>query len=79
MISVRPRSASLTNGKVKKYKYYTADNVDWLGVYDPTTDRCYYIPAEELGTGMCELQLRLTPPRNNQRIGIRYAADYVEI
>jgi PD-(D/E)XK endonuclease len=79
VIAVRPRSASLTNGKVKAYKYYTAETVDWIAAYDPTTDRCYYIPAKELGAGMSELQLRLTPPRNNQRIGIRYAADYVEI
>lgn len=79
VIVVRPRSASLTNGKVKSYKYYTAATVDWIAVYDPTSDCCYYIPAQELGAGMSELQLRLTPPRNNQRIGIRFAADYLEI
>ncbi len=71
VIPVHTRSASLTNGKARAYKYYTADTMDWLAVYDPTSDCCYYIPAGELGTGMSELQLRLTPPRNNQRIGIR--------
>ena len=79
VIAVRSRSMSLTNGKVKKYKYYTAATVDWLAVYDPTSDRCYYLPAAELGDGKSELTLRVSPPRNNQRVGVRFAADYLEI
>ena len=78
VIFVRSRSASLTNGKVKAYKYYTAETVDWLAVYDVTTDRCYYLPASELGTGMSMLSLRLRGTRNNQRIGVRFARDYVD-
>jgi hypothetical protein len=39
--------------------------VDWLAVYDVTTDGIFYIPAAELGGGMRELSLRLVPPRNN--------------
>ena len=78
VVIVRARSASLTNGKVKPYKYYTAETVDWLAVYDVTTDRCYYLPASELGTGMCMLSLRLRETRNNQRIGVRFASDYVD-
>jgi hypothetical protein len=79
VITVRSRSASLTNGKVKTYKYYTAEIVEWLAVYDVTTDRCYYVPASELGTGMSMLSLRLTETRNNQRIGVRFASDYVDL
>jgi PD-(D/E)XK nuclease superfamily protein len=78
VILVRSRSASLTNGKVKAYKYYTADTIDWLAVYDVTTDCCYYLPASELGTGMSMLSLRLRGTRNNQRIGVRSARDYVD-
>jgi hypothetical protein len=78
VILVHSRSASLTNGKVKAYKYYTAQTIDWLAVYDVTTDRCYYLPASELGTGMSMLSLRLRDTRNNQRIGIRFASDYVD-
>ena len=37
------------------------------------------VPAQELGSGMSELQLRVTPTRNNQRIGVRYATNYLEI
>jgi PD-(D/E)XK endonuclease len=76
-VLVRTRSHSLTNGKVKQTKYYTAETVDWIAVYDRTTDRCYYLPAAELGGGRSGYRLRLTEPLNCQRIGIRYARDYL--
>ena len=57
---VRTRSHSLTNGKVKRTKYYTAATIDWIAVYDKNTDRCYYVPAEELGSGHASFRLRLT-------------------
>jgi hypothetical protein len=76
VIVVRCRSHSLTNGKVRQTKYYTASTIDWLGVYDAATGRCYYIPADELGNGRSVLHLRLTETRNRQRRGIRYAAHY---
>jgi hypothetical protein len=63
VISVQCYSNSLTNGKVRTVKRYTAATIDWLAVYDRGTDRCYYIPASELGNGRRELLLRLTPPR----------------
>ena len=78
-ITVRARSHSLTNGKVKATKRYTAATIDWLAIYDPTTDRCYYVPATELGTGMCEMRLRLQPTRNHQRRLVRLATDYLDI
>jgi PD-(D/E)XK endonuclease len=77
-VIVRTRSHSLTNGKVKRTKYYTAATVDWIAVYDRNTDRCYYVPAEELGSGHASIRLRLTEPLNCQRVGIRYANDYLD-
>ena len=77
-VVVRTRSHSLTNGKVKRTKYYTAATVDWIAVYDKNTNRCYYVPAAELGSGRSSFHLRLTDPLNNQRIGIRYANDYLD-
>jgi PD-(D/E)XK endonuclease len=65
IIDVRCNSHSLTKGKVRATKRYTADNIDWLAVYDRTTDRCYYIPAFELGDGRYRLSLRLAPTRNS--------------
>jgi hypothetical protein len=78
VVVVRSRSASLTKGKVRAYKYYTADTVDWIAVYDVTTDRCYYLPASMLGQGMSMLHLRLSEARNNQQTGVRYARDFVD-
>jgi PD-(D/E)XK endonuclease len=77
-VLVRTRSHSLTNGKVRRTKHYTADMIEWIAVYDRTTDCCYYVPAAELGNGRGDLRLRLTQPLNCQRIGIRYAADYLD-
>lgn len=72
------RSVSLTNGKVKRIKYYTAATIDWLAAFEPQSGRCYYVPATELGRGMDAITLRLAPTRNFQRKRIRYAEDYLE-
>ena len=79
VITVRARSHSLTNGKIRSIKRYTAATIDWLAVYDVTTERCYYVPATELGDGMNTLHLRLVAARNNQRRRIRFASSYLEI
>jgi len=79
VVIVRCRSQSLTNGKVRATKRYTASTIDWLAVYDATSTRCFYVPARELADGRAELRLRVTPARNGQRRGIRNAADYAAI
>ena len=78
-VEVKCFSASLTNGRVRQVKLYTAETIDWLGVYDLTTDRCYYIPSAAFATGRTYLHLRLSPPRNGQKRGIRRAADFTSI
>jgi hypothetical protein len=78
VVIVRCRSHSLTNGKVRVVKHYTAEIIEWIAVYDVTTDRCYYIPASELGTGRSVLHLRVTPARSGRRQGIRAACDYLQ-
>jgi hypothetical protein len=79
VITVRCTSNSLTNGRVRATKHYTAAMIDWLGVWDATTGRCYYIPATQLGAGMRMMSLRLAPTRNHQTARIRMAADYLDI
>jgi hypothetical protein len=76
-ILIRCRSHSLTGGKAKQTKHYTAEMIDWIAVYDRTSDRCYYCPSSELGSGRCELRLRLAPARNGQQLRIRHARDYL--
>jgi len=68
----------LTNGKVRQVKQYTAETIDILAVYDATTDRCYYVPASELGSGRSTMLLRLKPARNGQRIGTRRAENHLD-
>ena len=76
VVPVRTRSHSLTNGRVRATKRYTAETIDWLGVFDATTEQVFYIPASELGSGMNVMHLRLVPARNNQRERIRMADNY---
>ncbi len=79
VIPVRCRSHSLTNGKVRRTKHYTAKMIDLLAVYDATSKRCYYVPSSELGaTGRSIMHLRLRPALNGQRIGTRLASDYLD-
>ncbi len=79
VIEVRPLSLSLTNGKVRATKHYTAATIDWLAVWDAALDCCFYVPAAELGEGMRAMSLRLSPTRNNQVRGIRPAERYTSI
>jgi hypothetical protein len=47
---------------------------DLFGVYCPVLNRVYLIPVEDVPQG--EARLRLTPPKNNQKKKIRWAAEY---
>jgi hypothetical protein len=78
VVTVRCRSHSLTNGRVRATKHYTAKIVDWIAVWDATTETPYYVPSAVFD-GFSMLHLRLTPPRNNQSVRIRHAADFLEI
>ena len=79
VIELRCKSHSLTNGKVRSVKRYTAKTIEWLAVYDRVTDRCYYVPAVELGEGRERMHLRLQPTLSGRKLGINWASDYLEI
>lgn len=78
VICVKCFSHSLTQGKIRRTKRYTAETIDLLAVYDLTSARCYYVPAIELGGGRSSLSLRLTPAKNGQRLGTRRADEYLD-
>lgn len=78
VVHVRCRSHSLTKGKVRSTKHYTAETIDILAVYDRTSSCCYYVPASELGAGCSILHLRLKPALNKQYIGTRPAERYLK-
>ena len=79
VIRVKCFSHSLTNGRVRSTKRYTSKTIDWLAIYDPTSDACYYVPAGLLGGGRSNLHLRITPARSGRKQGINLAANYREI
>jgi len=79
VIVVRCYSHSLTNGRVRATKLYTEETIDWIAVWDATSECCYYLPASQLGDGRAVLHLRLQPTLNNQKAGIRPSSDYLEI
>ena len=76
VIHVRCSSQSLTNGKVRRTKQYTSNEIDWLAVWDSTTDGCFYVPARMLGAGRSVIHLRLAATRNGQRALIHDASDF---
>jgi hypothetical protein len=79
VIVVRCRSHSLTKGKIRRTKFYTAAMVDWVAVFDVTSDLCYYVPSWVLGAdGVSDLRLRLVPGRNGQLLRIRPAEGYLD-
>ena len=79
VIVVRCRSHSLTKGKIRQTKIYNATMVEWIAVFDVTTDRCYYVPSWMLGSeGHSILHLRLVPTTNRQSLRIRRAEDYLD-
>ena len=55
---------------------YTANEVDLIVAYSPELDRCYAVPSVRFA-GHNELRLRVEPSRNNQRLGINWADDFV--
>jgi prevent-host-death family protein len=55
--------------------FYSRDQIDAVVAYCAETDDCYYLPIE-LIDGMTAFQLRLAPPKNGQRAGLNFAADY---
>lgn len=71
-IEVKCRSTN--NWNTRKY---TKRDIDWIAVYDATSDRCYYISAELLGEGKSIITLRLTTPANKQKKGVRWAKSFL--
>ena len=54
---------------------YRADEIDAVVGYCAELDECYFLPIA-LVEGHRALQLRLTPPRNNQQALINWAGEY---
>jgi PD-(D/E)XK endonuclease len=55
---------------------YGAHEVDWIAVFDVTTDRCYYVHSS-IWAGLTRPRLRLVPAANGQRKKTRPAEAYL--
>ena len=62
VIQVRCGSHSLTNGKVKRTKRYTAGSIDWLAVYDPEGGPVLLRPSPPVRPERTDV---LQPPRRS--------------
>lgn len=70
------RCRSLNNWNEIRYK---ATDIDWLAVYDETTNKCYFVPSAMLGPlGRAQMNLRLTPTANKQIKLVLWAKDFLE-
>ena len=68
------RCRSVNNWNEIKYNQY---DIDWLSIYDETTQKCYYIPSVMLGVaGRSQINLRIKPSQNNQVKTILWARDF---
>jgi hypothetical protein len=56
-------------------RLYKGGEIDAFAAYCHDVDTCYFLPFETL-LGCTQVHLRLGPCRNNQSIGVRWAADY---
>jgi len=56
-------------------RHYSEDEFDYYAIYCPQKDIILYIP----NASDCPKAIRFDKPRNNQRQGIKWANDYLEI
>jgi PD-(D/E)XK endonuclease len=54
---------------------YDATQIDGIAAYCKELERCYFVPIQDV-EGKYVLHLRLAPARNNQLVGVKWAADY---
>ena len=56
---------------------YTPEEIDVIAVYNSQDERIYFVPVTQLPKG--HMKLRLDPPKNNQRVKVRYATQFTEL
>jgi hypothetical protein len=74
IVEVRCRRCRRTADGLQ-HRGYTADEIDAFAAYCAELDRCFFLPIE-ICAGRLEIQLRLSPSRNNQVVGINWADDF---
>jgi hypothetical protein len=67
------RSRRSADGLIRTF--YTGDEVDAFAAYCAELKSCYFLPLDCLPQGQA-IHLRLSPTRNNQQLGIKWAKRY---
>jgi hypothetical protein len=67
--------SSRRNGDGLLRRIYMAGEIDAFAAYCPELDCCYFLPFG-LFEGRTEINLRLTPTRNNQSLNVNWASSY---
>lgn len=57
------------------HRRYSTEEVDLVAAYCADTERCYVVPPG-LFDRRAAVQLRLSPTRNNQLVGVNWARDF---
>ena len=75
VVKVRTSTSRYTplNGYVRTT--YSAEEIDLIAVYADAIDRLFAVPIDEVA-GQSYVHLRLTPSRNRQSIGVKWADAY---
>jgi hypothetical protein len=75
VIAVRTSTCrhSPTRGYIRTV--YAADEIEAIAVYCGDLNRCFYLPITVV-LGKSYVHLRLSPAKNNQRLGVTMAAEY---
>lgn len=74
VLGVDTWNTSTRNGKFIQKRYHPGE-IEAFIVYNPSSDSLYILPLDML-LQQGRISLRLEPPKNQQRQGILWAADY---
>lgn len=86
LVRVQCKTGRLKNGRItfntvstriNANGYYTRDyvgDIEYFAVYCYENDTVYLVPIEDIAKS--KTALRITPPLNHQKAGIRWAKDY---
>ena len=56
---------------------YTAEQIDIIAVYNPSSDEVYYVPASQMRKSA--MRLRINATKNKQRMHVRFAAEFKDL
>jgi hypothetical protein len=58
-----------------RHRPYRSEEIDAFAAYCADLDRSFYVPMH-VAQGRLAIQFRISPTRNNQRVGVNWADDF---